>query len=74
MVTSLVPRDIEPMTVLEAGLTTATMFFGLLLNAYVISSLTQALASMNAKKELASTRLKTIKQVKSDTSLRLFTC
>jgi hypothetical protein len=41
MVTSLVPRDIEPSTTLESIITTSTMFFGLLLNAYIISSLTQ---------------------------------
>jgi hypothetical protein len=44
MVTSLVPRDIEPLTILESMLTTTTMFFGLLLNAFVISSLTQVRA------------------------------
>lgn len=41
MVTSLVPRDIEPLTIMETLITTLTMFFGLLLNAFVISSLTQ---------------------------------
>ena len=61
MVTSLVPRDIEPLTVLECIITNATMFFGLLLNAFVISSLTQALASMNARKELAGKQLEQIK-------------
>lgn len=57
MVTSLVPRDIEPITSLEAFVTTFTMFFGLLLNAFVISSLTQALASMDSKKELVGKQL-----------------
>lgn len=57
MVTSLVPRDIEPITTLEAFVTTFTMFFGLLLNAFVISSLTQALASMDSKKELVGKKL-----------------
>jgi len=37
------------------------MFFGLLLNAFVISSLTAALASMNSKKELAGKQLDTIR-------------
>ena len=61
MVTSLVPRDIEPLTVLECIITNATMFFGLLLNAFVISSLTQALAHMNSKKELTGKQLETIR-------------
>jgi len=61
MVTSLVPRDIEPITVMESIVTTSTMFFGLLLNAFVISSLNQALASMNSKKELTGKQLESIK-------------
>ena len=61
MVTSMVPRDIEPVTGLEAFVTTFTMFGGLLLNAFVISSLTTALASMNAKKEFAGKQLEAIK-------------
>jgi len=63
MVTSLVPRDIEPLTILESMLTTTTMFFGLLLNAFVISSLTQAFASMNSKKQLMGKQLGQIKTV-----------
>ena len=58
MVTSLVPRDIEPLTVLESLLTTGTMFFGLLLNAFVISSLTQALQQMNSKRELTGRQVR----------------
>ena len=46
MVTSLVPRDIEPLTVMESLITTSTMFFGLLLNAFVISSLNQVRPSV----------------------------
>ena len=61
MITSLVPRDIEPVTVLEALATTLTMFVGLLLNAFVIGSLTQALASMNSKRELAGKQLAQVK-------------
>ena len=61
MVTSLVPRDVEPLTLMESLVTTFTMFFGLLLNAFVISSLTQALASMNSKKELMGKQLDMIK-------------
>ena len=52
------PRDIEPLTVLESLLTTGTMFFGLLLNAFVISSLTQALHQMNSKKELTGKQVR----------------
>jgi hypothetical protein len=37
------------------------MFFGLMLNAYVISSLTTALASMNSKQELTGKQLNLIK-------------
>ena len=33
----------RPLTILEAVLTTTTMFFGLLLNAFIISSLTQVI-------------------------------
>ena len=62
VVTSLVPKDIEPITALESIATTFAMFVGLLLNAYVISSLTAALASMNSKKELAGKQLEAIKQ------------
>ena len=61
MVTSLVPRDIEPLTVMESIITTTTMFFGLLLNAFVISSLNQALASMNSKQELTGKQMGEIK-------------
>jgi len=61
MVTSMVPRDIEPTTALEAFVTTFTMFGGMLLNAFIISSLTTALASMNAKKELTGKRLEGIR-------------
>ena len=61
MVTSMVPRDIEPVTPIESLVTTFTMFFGLLLNATVISSLTTALSSMNSKRELAGKQLDTIK-------------
>ena len=96
MVTSMVPRDIEPITTFECVhyivaprrqpcstptapslnkeeligsvriahsrthrpsprcvITTSTMFGGLLLNAFVISSFTSAFASMDSKKELA---------------------
>ena len=61
MVTSMVPRDIEPVTSIEALVTIFTMFFGLLLNAFVISSLTTALSSMNSKKELAGKQLDAIR-------------
>ena len=64
MVTSLVPRDIEPLTVLEAIVTTSTMFFGLLLNAFVISSLNQALHNMNSKMELTGSS-KQLEHIKS---------
>ena len=61
MVTSLVPRDIEPVTMLESIITIFAMFSGLLLNAFVISSLTAALASMDMKKELIGKQLDAIK-------------
>lgn len=61
MVTSFVPRDIEPTTPLEAMVTSFTMFFGVLLNAYLISSLTQALATMDSKKELVGKQLSLMK-------------
>ena len=61
MVTAMVPFDIEPVTMPEAYITITAMFIGLLLNAYVISSLTTALTSMNSKKELAGKQLDTIR-------------
>ena len=60
-VTSMVPRDIEPITTFENVITTFTMFGGLLLNAFVISSFTSAFASMDSKKELAGKQLDTIR-------------
>ena len=54
MVTSMVPKDIEPVTQLEAIVTVFTMFFGLMLNAFVISSFTTAFAALDAKKELGA--------------------
>lgn len=61
MVTSTIPFDILPLTPFESIATTFMMFVGLLLNAYVISSLTSALASMNSQKELARKELGTVK-------------
>jgi len=61
MVTSTIPFDILPLTPFESIATTFMMFVGLLLNAYVISSLTSALASMNSQKELSRKELGTVK-------------
>jgi len=61
MVTSTIPFDILPLTPFESIATTFMMFVGLLLNAYVISSLTAALASMNSQKELSRKELGTVK-------------
>ena len=61
MVTAMVPRDIEPVTTLEATITVITMFVGAIMNAYVISSLTTALQSMNSKRELAGKKLESIR-------------
>ena len=61
MVTSTIPFDILPLTPFESIATTFMMFIGLLLNAYVISSLTSALSSMNSQKELARKELGTVK-------------
>jgi len=61
MVTSMVPRDIEPVTTLEAFITVLTMFVGAIMNAYVISSLTTALQSMNSKRELTGKQLEGIR-------------
>jgi len=61
MVTSMVPYDIEPVTGIETLVTTFTMFWGLMLNALVISSLTTALASMDSKRELTGKQLDLIR-------------
>jgi len=61
MVTAMVPYDVIPHTTLEAYVTFISMFFGLLFNAIIISSLTTALTSMNSKKELAGKQLDTIR-------------
>ena len=61
MVTSLVPREVNPVTVVEYLVTCAVMFFGLMLNAYVISSLSQAMAAMNAKAEFTGKQMESIK-------------
>jgi hypothetical protein len=61
MVTSTVPYDVMPVTTAENWVTTFSMFFGLIFNAVVISSLTTALTSMNSKKELAGKQLDTIR-------------
>ena len=77
MVTSMVPRDIEPVTALEAIITTFTMGVGLMLNAVVISSFTSAFAAMDSKKELAGAELDRIrsylvvKSVPSDLRARI---
>ena len=61
MVTAIVPYDVMPVTALENWVTTLAMFFGLIFNAVVISSLTTALTSMNSKKELSGKQLDTIR-------------
>ena len=61
MVTAMVPFDIMPVTVIESWITVGAMFIGLILNAIVISSLTTALSSMYAKKQLAGKQLDTIR-------------
>jgi len=61
MVTAMVPFDIMPVTVLENWVTVVAMFIGLVLNAIVISSLTTALSTMYAKKQLTGSKLDTIR-------------
>ncbi|KOO25141.1 potassium voltage-gated channel subfamily h member 7 [Chrysochromulina tobinii] len=61
MITSLGERHVNPVTVVELIVTCAIMFFALMLNAFVISSLNQALASMNAKAELTGKQIAAIK-------------
>ena len=48
-----------PVTRLETFITICTMFFGLLLNAFVISSFTSAFSKWDSKKELAGNRCAT---------------
>jgi len=61
MATSMVPSEVDPVTKLEVLVTTFTLFFGLMLNAFVISSLASAVASMDSKKELAGAQLDSIR-------------
>ena len=61
MCMGMVPRDIEPVTSLEAIVTTFTMFIGLLLAAFVISSFTSAFASIDSKNALAGHQLDMIR-------------
>ena len=58
---SMVPRDVEPMTTIESFFTTAMMFLGLLIVAFVISSFTSAFASMDSKNALAGKQLDIIR-------------
>ena len=60
LITSLGP-GVTPVTVVELIVTSAIMFFALILNAFVISSLNQALGSMNAKAELTGKQIAAIK-------------
>jgi len=61
MCLGMVPRDIEPVTSLEAIVTTFTMFIGLLLAAFVISSFTSAYQQMDQKAALAGKQLDLIR-------------
>jgi len=61
MALGMVPRDIEPVTTLEAVTTTMAMFGGLILAAVVISSFTSAFASMDNKRALAGQQLDLIR-------------
>ena len=58
---SMVPRDVEPCTTIEAVATTTMMFVGLLIAAFVISSFTSAFASMDSKNALAGKQLDIIR-------------
>ena len=77
IVSSMVPKDVEPYTSIEAVLTTLMTFCGLLLNSLVISSFASAFAAMDSKKELAGKQLDTIrsylviKQVPADLRARI---
>ena len=57
----MTPFDIEPTTTLETIVTTLLMCFGLLLNAFVISSFTSAFASIDSKNQLAGKQLEIIR-------------
>jgi len=61
MCLGMVPRDIEPVTSLEAIVTTFTMFIGLLLAAFVISSFTSAYQQVDQKAALAGKQLELIR-------------
>ena len=76
MVTSTVPYDVEPVTALEALVTTITLWGTMLVKAFVISSLTTALAEM-ASREIGGKKLDVIrsylifKDVRSDLRFRI---
>ena len=57
----MTPIDIVPMTTVEAVVTTVLLFFGLLLNAFVISSFTSAFAAIDNKNQLAGKQLDLIR-------------
>ena len=57
----MTPIDIVPMTTVEAVVTTVLLFFGLLLNAFVISSFTSAFAAIDKKNQLAGKQLDVIR-------------
>ena len=61
MITSLVPKDVEPVTELECAVTTVAMFTGLILNAFVISALTSAMSSLDSTQAIASEKLEAVR-------------
>lgn len=61
MVTSLVPKDVEPVTQLECAVTTVALFSGLILNAFVISALTSAMNSLDSAQAIASEKLEAVR-------------
>lgn len=61
MVTSLVPRDVEPATFLETVVTILAMFTGLIFHASVISALTSAMSSLDSSKAIKSEKLEAVK-------------
>ena len=60
MATAMLPYDVEPATEVEQYFTIFCMTLGLVLQAYVIGSVTSALSTMDSKKALASGKLDTI--------------
>ena len=58
--TAMTPFDIVPVTGPEVAVTTVAIFFGLLINIIIISSVTSALQSLDSKRLVGRQQLETV--------------